>query len=251
MPLCLIFPYGGKTEWIDFCLRNDPNIKWLIVLANTPRNIGENKRPDFYKDAKKYIEGLRDSEKKFLNKFQRRYDVLNVPHLESYSQNLSYLRSLIKIIKSKGYTEIHIHLNSGLMIYRIGLYQCAEEFRDLITKVFIIDKENWNIETIRIYRDLNEIEKQILELLVDNELISISNLQKLHEKKFEKKTLSYILKTVNRLSSEGFIDEIKDGREKMIKLSSFGKNLYHSENYYESISKDLDDNIDKKLKETI
>lgn len=93
----------------------------------------------------------------------------------------------------------------------------------------MFDKVTREIEKIRIYRDLNKSEKNLLSLLVNQKKRSITKLRDMYEKRFSKKILSYILKTINRLNKEGLVYEFKEGRVKFVRLSPFGIELLSQE----------------------
>lgn len=238
MTLCLIFPYGGTTKWLDLSLRNYPEISWVIIVSNSnQRTLDE---PNRVEDSKKYITFKKQEESNLPIPAQRKYNILEIPEYDFFYQNLSYFRSLIQYIRSCEVNEIIIHLNSGPMVWRIALYQCAEEFKDLIKFVFIFNKISGKEEKIRLYRELNDVEQNLIQLLSkETKKIPLTQLWTDYAKLYPSKSLSHLLKTINRLSVEGIITEFKEGRKKLVVLSEIGINLYKNQRLIESIKQQL------------
>jgi DNA-binding transcriptional ArsR family regulator len=208
----------------------------VIIIANSnQRTLEEQNRFEF---CKNYARKMEEDEVSLPESARRKYDVLEIPEYESFFQNLAFFRSLIQVITSQDPIDIIIHLNSGPMVWRIALYQCAEEFADIIKFIFIFDKNTGKPEKIRLFRELNDTEKKILSILGDQtEKITLTRLWDKFNNETEKKSLSQILKSVNRLVDEGLVCEIKEGREKMVSISDIGVDLYHNKHYTELIKK--------------
>jgi hypothetical protein len=244
MTQCLIFPYGGTTKWLDLSLRNYPEISWVVVVSNSNQRTTD--EPNRVEDCKKYIALKKLSEAQLPIPAQRKYDILEIPEYDFFYQNLSFFRSLVQYIRSCKVDEIIIHLNSGPMVWRIALYQCAEEFKDLIKFIFVFNKISGKEEKIRLYRELNDVELNLIQLLSkESKKIPLTQLWTDYAKLYPSKSLSHLLKTINRLSAEGIIIEIKEGREKLVVLSEIGICLYKNQELIESIKQQLSTNEEK------
>jgi predicted transcriptional regulator len=192
-----------------------------------------------YQDALKFVKKTRDEEKKFPKQSRRKYSVLNVPRYDDYGRNYAYFRALFLTLLKNRVDKIIIQVDSGPMIWRICLYQCAEEFQDKVDRVFLYNKTTGIEEKIRIYRKLNTVEEIVLDILGNSEQISISELHTKYNTGYPEKSLSYLLKIVNRLTADGFTSEIKKGREKVVSLSNFGREMFSKGTYLNMINKDL------------
>lgn len=135
------------------------------------------------------------------------------------------------------FSKIHIHLNSSLMVYRLALYQCANEFRGLPLHLFLFNKNTDFPETIPLYYEMNTIEKRVLELLQKSAEISVSELCNLYAAHYESKSLSYMLKVVNRLIEMKYLESSKVGREKQISLTSFSSSVFSVGKYDKILKK--------------
>src|SRR5271157_3923491 len=143
MPSCLIFPYGGGgSKWINLSLR-EFDVQWLVILA------GESNVEGRLDEARQIAAELIERERTIPAPKQRVFSVLAVPDYPAFADLLAYMRALHQVIQSRGYDAIYTHLDSGLMRWRIALYQCAEEFADLIKKIFIFNKLTAEIEQNR------------------------------------------------------------------------------------------------------
>src|SRR5271157_2316245 len=140
---CLIFPYGGGgSKWIDLSLR-EFDVQWLVILAD------ETNQKGFLDEARQIAIELTGRESTIPAPKQRIFSVLAVPSFSAFADLLAYLRALHQVIESRGYDAIFTHLDSGLMRWRIALYQCAEEFADLVKKIYIFNKLTAEIEQNR------------------------------------------------------------------------------------------------------
>jgi len=257
MKLCLIFPYGGKELWMKLSLREFSDINWLIILANKPtkpslakfeevsKELEKKPKKEFYKEAKEILEKLKDEEKLIPTDKRRKFSLLEPISTENFYQLLHYFRALLSYVEKLGY-QIMIHLNSGLMIWRMALYLAAAEFKSSIYLTYLFNKDTGDIQKIWIYRDLSEQEKIVLEILSNNKRLSISEIQKIYKSKTGTGTLSYVLKIVKSLVEEGILLESKEGRTKYVVLSELGKSLGNFEEYSKLIKEQLEANIEGK-----
>jgi hypothetical protein len=238
MTQCLIFPYGGTMKWLDLSLRNYPDVSWVIIVANSNQRTPD--EPNRVEDCKKYITTKKNEESQLPKLAQRKYDILEIPEYEEFYQNHSFFRSLIQYVRSCQINDIIIPINSGPMVWRIALYQCAEEFHEIIKFIFVFNKITGKEEKIRLYRELNEVELNLIELLSkDTKKIPLTQLWENYGKWYPAKSLSHLLKTINRLSAEGFISEFKEGREKLVILSEIGIALFKNQGLIELIKQQL------------
>ena len=237
MKPCLIALYGGTTKWIELSLRNYPDIDNLIVLANPVHVTKEGK--NLYQDLKSYITSLQKFEDTLPKDTQRKYTILDVPDMDSYYDTIGFFRALFLALQSMSMTELILQSGSGPEIWQVCLYQCAEEFRDIIKKLFMYNKLTGKEELIRIYREFNDTEKNVLDILKNHEVLTMSKLEQLYESMFDKKTLSYLLKTINRLAEEGLIDDRKEGRDRLIKISDNGFKMLFNKELQQSIEHSL------------
>lgn len=237
MNSCLIAIYGGTTKWIDLTIRNHPDIAWIIILSNSAQEADND--PNRYADAMAYVKQLRLDEDRYPQTAQRRFNVINIPKLENYGQTYSFFRSLFLNIMKENVSKFFLQIDSGPMIWRICLYQCGEEFHDKTARIFIYNKLTAKEEPIRIFRELNDVEQNVLKILQKKQNISLSELKKEYDSKFSGKSLSYLLKVVNRLSLDGFTVESKEGREKIVSLSEFGEQYFSQDRYNDNIRKEL------------
>ncbi len=232
MSICLIFPYGGEAKWIELSLR-EFTVQWLIILAN------ESSGKDFASEARKIVNDLGEREKNIPKPKQRKFSVLVVPNFDEFADLLAYFRALHQIIASAGYTAIYTHLDSGLMRWRIALYQCAEEFPNLVRKVFLFNKATAEKEEIRIFRKLHETETQILQILSGYGKVTLSQLHSNYIENYSNRTLSAILKVVKHLSGEGLTSEKKEGRIQWVEITNLGRAMLIQKNQMKVISEQL------------
>ncbi len=224
---CLIFPFGGQTKWIDLSIRDLPDLEWVIIAANDASEDAPKKDDrQFYQQALRYARDRRVQEQELPAPKQRQYKVLNVPEFAHFYEVLAYFRHLLLYLQELGFDQVSIHLSSGLMLWRIALYQCAEEFRAIVLNPFLYNKDTGAMERIRIYRDLSDIEQNVVALLADVDKISLTDLTDQYSRKFGPKSLSYLLKVVTHLEESGLVDGVKAGRVKMVSLSPMGGALY-------------------------
>lgn len=235
MELCQLFLYGGEDLWIKLALREFPKTKWLIIISNKPKDrpkpkykeVSEKKRHEhinYYETAKHLIEELRDDEDLIPPEKRRSFSLLEPTSTDDFYELLRYFRALIDYIKAQG-CRIAINLNSGLMLWRMALYQAAAEFKPFIDSIYLFEKDTGNKQNLWIHRDLSKQEKLVLTILSENPRLSISEIQEVYKKKTGTGSLSYILKIVSRLVEDGLILESKEGRTKWVELSSLGKAL--------------------------
>ncbi len=235
MELCQIFLYGGEDLWIKLALREFPNTKWLIIISNKPKErpkpkykeVSEKKRPkliDYFEEAKLLMEELNENEEQMPTEKRRNFSLLEPTSTDDFYELLRYFRALLDYIKTQGY-RIAINLNSGLMLWRMALYQAAAEFKPFIFSIYLFEKDTGNMQNLWLYRDLSKQEKLVLTILSENPRLSISTIQEVYKKKTGTGSLSYILKIVSRLVDDGLILEVKKGRTKWVELSSLGKAL--------------------------
>ncbi len=225
---CLIFPFGGQTKWIDLSIRDFPDLEWVVIAANDASDDAPKKEDrQFYQKALQYARDRRVQEVEYPAPKQRQYKVLNVPEFTQFYEVLAYFRHLFLYLQEQGFDQVSIHVSSGLTLWRFALYQCAEEFRGIVVNPFLYNKDTGAMERIRIYRDLTEIEQNVIALLAGVDNISLSDLTALYSQNYDHKSLSYILKVVTLLEESGLIDGVKEGRVKMVSLSPMGRELYH------------------------
>lgn len=238
MQTCLIALYGGTTKWIELSLRNHPTVEWLIVLASSNHITKEGK--DLSNDLRDYIKSLKKMDDSLPENTRRQYSVLEIPQLDSYFETMGFFRALFQYLDSRLLSHLILQSGSGPEIWQICLYQCAEEFQKITKKIFVYNKLTAKEEIIRIYREFNETEKNIFNLLQTQEEVNISKLEQLYDLKYGKKTLSYLLKTVNRLAEENLVDERKDGRDRLIKISQNGYQMLFNEELKTKIRQELE-----------
>jgi hypothetical protein len=237
MKTCLIALYGGTTKWIELSLRNHPTVEWLIVLANKDHVSKEGK--DLSQELHDYINSLITIDQALPETTRRKYSILDIPEMESYFETMGFFRSLFQHLESQSIKNLILQSGSGPAIWQICLYQCAEEFQKITKKLFVYNKISAKEELIRVYREFNETEKNIFILLQDQEELNMSKLEQLYKAKFGKKTLSYLLKTVNRLANEHLIEEHKEGRDRLIKISQNGTKMLFNGIFLQKIKKEL------------
>ncbi len=224
---CLIFPFGGQTKWIDLSIRDFPDLEWVIIAANDASDETPKKEDrQFYQKALEYARDRRVQEREYPAPKQRQYKVLNVPEFTQFYEVMAYFRHLFIYLQEQGFDHISVHVSSGLTLWRFALYQCAEEFQEIVVNPFVYNKDTGTMERIRIYRALTDIEQNIIALLTGVDKISLSDLTTLYSQHFDHKSLSYLLKVVNHLEESGLVDGVKAGRVKMVSLSPMGCELY-------------------------
>ena len=125
MKLCHIFPYGGEEFWVILALREFPETKWLILLANKPKilpvvedkylleKIQSREEKDRYEEASFLLKRLQEEENatKDENNLpvglppekRRIYDLIEPPSLDDFHELLRYFRALITFITEQGY----------------------------------------------------------------------------------------------------------------------------------------------------
>jgi len=260
MQLCQIIPYGGEELWIKLALREFPETRWLIILANKPKprpltkyeEIKEkqelSEQKDYYEEAKTLLKQFEQKENEIIDaenlpmglppEQRKKFSLLEPISLENFYELLRYFRALLALIIQEGY-KVAIHLNSGPMMWRICLYLAASEFKKDVDYLYLFEKFSGERKNIWIYRDLTEQEKIIIEILSENPKLSISDIQKFFKKRKGKGTLSYILKIIKVLINDGLISELKRGRTKWVELTLLGKSLSSFNDYIQKITQDL------------
>ncbi len=148
---------------------------------------------------------------------------VTVSKYPTFADLLGFFRALHQAVASGGITSIYVHLDSGLMRWCIALYQCAEEYPELVRKIYTFNKLTAEIEMIQPYQKLIEMEAILLQLIHQSGKVSLTDLHLKYAQKFEEKSWSYILKTVNTLAEKGLITEVKVGRTKWVELTNLGK----------------------------
>lgn len=264
----LLFPYGGEFKWIHLSLREYPGIRYVLIFVNE----GILKEWEDDTNAKTYLEKVQEEINVFKNqeqernippRFEVKMKALCVPDFIQFADFFGFFRTVFQNIqpflnsfspdsviqKKKSlfnelfmdnvFSQIHIHLNSGLMMYRLGLFQCANEFRFPELHIFIFNKDSSIPEVIPLHHELKTIENRVLQILQHVDQISVSDLQNRYKEEYEQKSLSYILKVVNRLIEMNYVQSIKDGREKQISLTSFSLSAFKSEKFHELLRKTL------------
>jgi len=267
----LLFPYGGEYKWVHLTLREFNAIRYVLILTNDEKIDRKNDSSlSFFEKAVQ--ESIKFMEQEILHEIpenlQIQIKILKVPIFQHFTQYFGFFRSLIiqivpfmksttknqkyckkensdptftNFFKEKEINKIHIHLDSGLMIYRLALYQCANEFRDLSIHLFMYNKVSHLSETIPIHHDRNNIEDNVLEILENYDYLSVSELLAEFSAKHEKKSLSYMLKVVNRLNKMGYVESKKIGREKLISLSPLSSDAFNQEKYSKILRNNLSD----------
>ncbi len=257
----LLFPYGGAYKWVHLTLREFNAIRYVLIITNDEKiDRKKDSSLSFFEKAVQESKKLLEQEilQEIPENLQVQIKILKVPFFQQFTQYFGFFRSLIiqvvpfmksptkyqkycdkestdpvfqNFFKDNKITKIHIHLDSGLMIYRLALYQCANEFRDLSIHLFMYNKVSHLAETIPIHHDRNDIEDNVLEILENYEYLSVSELLSKFSVKYEKKSLSYMLKVVNRLNRMGYIESKKVGRRKLISLSPLSSDAFNQEKY--------------------
>ncbi len=265
----LLFPYGGQFKWVHLALREFSAVRYVLIFANDEKmdRVG-NSTLTYFEKAVIESTNLKEQEVQqgIPKSMQIQIKVLKIPSYQQFAQYFGFFRSLfiqlIPFLKSnnkyKNYCNkeiklsnfqrffeetkignIHIHLDSGLMMYRLALYQCAHEFRDLSIHLFIYNKISNLSETIPIHQGRNSIENRVIEILKNQDKISVSELLEEYTIKFEEKSLSYMLKIVNRLIEMGYVESKKVGREKQISLTQFSSSAFLAGKYSNTIKENL------------
>jgi predicted transcriptional regulator len=140
---------------------------------------------------------------------------------------------------NEGYDAVYTHLDSGLMRWRIALFQCAEEFPRLVQKLFLFNKMTAEMEVIRIFYKLNETEAQVLQVLSNYTKITLSDLRGKYLEAYSDRTLSAILKVVRSLAEGGLVIENKEGRVQWVELTDLGRAMMKSEEFITDITQKL------------
>jgi len=231
MKLCQIIPYGGQDLWVKLALREFPETRWLILLANRAKPLRKAKyrevleerqeSPEFWKKANSLMQQLKEDEALMPPEKKRRLNLIEPISLDDFHELLRYFRGLFTYIIEKQF-KIAVHLNSGPMLWRICLYLTAAEFKSGIQLLYLFDKKTGNRQDLWIYRDLTEQERIIIQILSKNQRISVSEIQDIYKKTTGKGNLSYVLKLVKKLVRDGMILISKEGRTNFIELSSLG-----------------------------
>ena len=123
MKTCQIAPYGGESKWQRLGLKINPDIKWLIILANS----GANYEKDFLKEATTLVEDLENPFPKdylMIKGFERLLQCLIMlidnslfaikyeKHKEELEEYRKVLRSILDIIPAL-YTNVSSRKNGN------------------------------------------------------------------------------------------------------------------------------------------
>jgi uncharacterized membrane protein len=111
------------------------------------------------------------------------------------------------------------------------LYQIALEFRENIEDFYMIQKSTGEIKRIRLFRHLNDNEKNIIQIISEKPGLSIGELQKIFKMKYGKGNLTFIWRTVMKLIQEKLVKDEKKGREVKIALTDEGSSFVYTREY--------------------
>jgi len=249
MKYCQIMPYGGEKKWIILGLREFEITNWLIILSNKPKDIQNtkessvqsenNETKNFWDDAIKIVEELKQTEAELPVEKRRRIDLLEPVDSENFYEVLSYFRSLLYFIKSKGY-RIIIHLSSGLMIWRMALLYSALEFKENVEKLYLFNKKDGSVYDLWLFQDLSSSERRIIDILARLGSGSITAVQQEFIKQHKRGNLSYVLKVSRKLIDMGLLKESKVGKNRIIELTPLGRSLISGGGYLDLIKKELE-----------
>ncbi|MHA2335841.1 MAG: winged helix-turn-helix domain-containing protein [Candidatus Hodarchaeales archaeon] len=235
MKICQIAPTGGNPAWQKLGLKEIPETKWLVLLANIPEDT-----KNFLQEAKELKKELEEEQKDFPDQYQVKISVLDLTEIDSdYYQLLGYFKELFDIVISSGY-KISINGSSGLQIWKLALYQIALMFNKEIHSYFLFNKKNQKMEKIWIQHELDKNDLAILEILKDKNEISLGDLQNEFNSKLGKGNLSYMVKLTEKLEKNQLVISRKKGRVKYVKLNEIGKNIAYQENWKDIIKKEID-----------
>lgn len=232
MDLAQIIVYGGIQRWIDVAQRKNPNVKWFIFIETDQKNI----KPEYWEKLEVKIIQLQEFQKKFPESEKIKYSILVINSESDLVDLVRYFRGLIKKIHSYDY-HIICNLTTGVFELRMALFLAAQIEVEYIDEIFYFNKQTLkkNILPQKIY--ISERGLSILRVLYDSYLIhveekefnsvndyevSLSTLKLLLEKKkihFDLPTLSRL---INKLIKEEYLKYRREGREKLISLSSKG-----------------------------
>ena len=201
MKICQIAPTGGNPAWQKLGLKEIPETKWLIILANKPE---DNK--DFLQEAKDLKKEIEEEQREFPDHYQIQITVLDLTTIsDDYYQLLGYFKELFSQIISKGY-KICINGSSGLQIWKLALYQMTLLFKMDIHSFFLFNKKNQKMEKIWIQKELDKNEEAILDILKEKDKISLGILQTEFSSKMGKGNLSYMVKLIEKLEKNQLIE---------------------------------------------
>lgn len=235
MTICQIAPTGGNPAWQKLGLKEIPETKWLILLANIPEDT-----KNFFQEAKDLKKEIEEEQKEFPEQYQTKVSVLNLTKIsDDYYQLLGYFKELFNQIISKGF-KISINGSSGLQIWRLALYQISLIFSKNVHSYFLFNKINQKMEKIWIQKALDENEVTILEILKDTNEFSLGDIQESFSSKMGKGNLSYMVKLVEKLEKNQLIETQKKGRTKYVRISEIGKNLINQESWRDIIQLELE-----------
>ncbi|MHA1730844.1 MAG: hypothetical protein ACTSU5_02825 [Promethearchaeota archaeon] len=265
----LVFPYGGNEAWIELSLREFPGLDWIVVLTSSaeipwdlqggepahPREAsaqaGGGRPRSFRERAEVYAREFREREGRLPPDRRRELSLVEVPDLRTTTELTPFFLALFRELVERG-ARVYLNLSSGLMAWRLALYQCAEEFRDDVEAVFLFDKQRERRHDLWLYRPLSKMERRVLSIVAgatggdDRDRgsgaggkLSISELRDEYERRHGKKSLSYVLKVASALARDGFLRASKEGRVKYVELGARGQALRRAASYSASISAQL------------
>ncbi|MFW9994460.1 MAG: helix-turn-helix transcriptional regulator [Candidatus Odinarchaeota archaeon] len=239
MKTCQIAPYGGEARWQKLGLKKRPEVAWLILLANKPAEGMKN----YLEEAKIILDDMEKEQEEFPEKQKIKFSLIDLSTIsDDYHELLGCFHQLFAQVIMQDYA-IQINASSGLPLWRIVLYQTALLFKECIASYFIFNKVTGEIIDTWSSSNLNDVDKAVLDILKETGRTSLTELRDKFRERENKGSLSYMVKIVSKLSEAGYIDEIKEGRMKMVSLSKSGKAI-SGVNDYGRILKPVLDKMD-------
>lgn len=246
--LCQIIVYGGKDQWVRMGLREYTETSLLLLInANTTishplledhDNVRES--IDYKSLASNLVKTLTIEEEGLPKKKQRKYKTIIPPDSRDLTELIRYFRGVLFYLHKNNY-RIIINISSGLLAFRLALYQAALDCKKYVDQVYIIEKDTGEIKIVWLYREISDAERTIIDILYNKPNISKKNLQQQYYKIEGKGNLTYISRIIKKMRQDELVNELIQGNTRYLSLSDTGRALGPTKNLISNLKKQLGD----------